>query len=683
MRTHATRALDRLPRRRASRAFHASRAVLLAVIVGLGMAGGMSQVALADPPAGTSGGWLELTPDHGRASAKVNAAYWYVDPNGGGACPSTVTFLWDAKEIAGGDPLTPPAGWDCAKTPITFSFSPPTTTTTWHRVTACSYLGAGCSSGTRYDVDYYIDPTPTLKLAPNKGLKTIAFTATYSTGESGCSWTDARFSWNGKVQGSLVPLDQATCTAVMAFKSVPLPNAPGKYKVDALACNSDGCQTLSASATFTVTPPPTPTTTPKPTPTPTPTPTAVPTPTALPTPSVEPSTSPSTEPSAIASPSEEPSPSPTGEVLGGATNAPETPSPTDAAVIPAASPSGNSYVPAIVNVIGGPDAGSIDPSVVATNILLTLLVLFIFGLTAEVFNSTMDANRLEVHGWWTRLFRGPLALFAAMNISGASLGHLSGSGRIGSYARIILVLSLLGIIYGFLSPDFGWNPQSLILIVSLIVGLGFLTIFSEGSATRLATSRYRADASIKLYGTAIIVAILAVVISRLVDFSPGLVYGFIASAVIVAPVALARRDDATLILVPAFGVLVVSLLAWLLLGPVRAAAADGAPLPALAETILAMIMIGGLEGLFITMLPLTFMDGAVVKNWSRVGWAVVFGIVTFLWWQLLLNQDAAYLGALEQTNVRVVLATLGVFMLTTGLLWSYFRFRPQPTQAGA
>jgi hypothetical protein len=163
----------------------------------------------------------------------------------------------------------------------------------------------------------------------------------------------------------------------------------------------------------------------------------------------------------------------------------------------------------------------------------------------------------------------------------------------------------------------------------------------------------------------------------MVDFSPGLVYGFIASAVIVAPVALARRDDATLILVPAFGVLVVSLLAWLLLGPVRVAAADGAPLPALAETILAMIMIGGLEGLFITMIPLTFMDGATVKNWSRLGWAVVFGIVTFLWWQLLLNQDAAYVGALEQTNVRVVLITLGVFMLTTGLLWSYFRYRPK------
>ena len=95
-------------------------------------------------------------------------------------------------------------------------------------------------------------------------------------------------------------------------------------------------------------------------------------------------------------------------------------------------------MPAIVSYIGGPDRGNVDPAVVATNIMLTLLVLFLFGLTAEIFNSTMDANRDEVHGWWARLFRGPLALLAALNFSGTSLGHLSGSGRIGSTARVLL-----------------------------------------------------------------------------------------------------------------------------------------------------------------------------------------------------------------------------------------------------
>jgi len=94
-----------------------------------------------------------------------------------------------------------------------------------------------------------------------------------------------------------------------------------------------------------------------------------------------------------------------------------------------------------------------------------------------------------------------------------------------------------------------------------------------------------------------------------------------------------------------------------------------------------MIVIAGMEGLFITMIPLRFMDGAAVMGWSRVAWAVTFGIVTFLWWQLLLNQDRAYAAAFEHTNVQVVLATLGLFILTTGGLWSYFRFRPVRTEA--
>jgi len=366
------------------------------------------------------------------------------------------------------------------------------------------------------------------------------------------------------------------------------------------------------------------------------------------------------------------------------TSPPEiSPSPAPAVpVMPSPSPSGNPFVPALVSDLGGP-GGGIDPAVVTTNLLLTLLLVFLFGLTAEIFNSTMDANRDEVHGWWRRLLAGPLGFATRFNVNGGGLSRLVGTGRLGSVLRVLAILGLSGLIYGFLSPDFGLNPQSLVLFISLVIGLGFITFYSEGSSSRLAKRRFRADASIRLYGTAVIVAIIAVIISRSISFSPGLVYGFIASAVIVAPVALAKRQDATLVLIPAFGLLVVSVLAYLLLGPVRVLAAGGAPVPALLETILAMIMIGGLEGLFVTMIPLRFLDGATVMGWSRIAWALTFGTVTFLWWQLLFNQNAAYAAAFEQTNVQVVLATLGVFMLTTGGLWSYFRFRPEPAEAEA
>ena len=57
------------------------------------------------------------------------------------------------------------------------------------------------------------------------------------------------------------------------------------------------------------------------------------------------------------------------------------------------------------------------------------------------------------------------------------------------------------------------------------------------------------------------------------------------------------------------------------------------------------IFVAGLEGVFYAMIPITFMDGATVFEWNRVVWIAVFGLATFLFWHLLLNQNDSYLDA--------------------------------------
>jgi len=121
------------------------------------------------------------------------------------------------------------------------------------------------------------------------------------------------------------------------------------------------------------------------------------------------------------------------------------------------------------------------------------------------------------------------------------------------------------------------------------------------------------------------------------------------------------------------GLLLVSLAAFVLLGPASQQAALGGWAGSFLNTVLAVVFVSGIEGLFFAMLPLTFMHGNVVYRWSKVGWALAFGTGVFLWWQLLLNRDHAYAESLRQTNVQLVIFTLVFFMGTTGVVWAYFR----------
>ena len=56
-------ALSGLPGRRAVRAIHPVLALAVALTIGSIVATRLSPTALADPPAGWQGGWIELTPD--------------------------------------------------------------------------------------------------------------------------------------------------------------------------------------------------------------------------------------------------------------------------------------------------------------------------------------------------------------------------------------------------------------------------------------------------------------------------------------------------------------------------------------------------------------------------------------------------------------------------------------------
>ena len=362
-----------------------------------------------------------------------------------------------------------------------------------------------------------------------------------------------------------------------------------------------------------------------------------------------------------------------------------TPAPTPSPTLePLASPRPQpDPLPAFAASIPGPNGLRLDWNVVATNILLTLLVILLFGLTSAVFNSTIDDNRDEIAGWFARL--GSTLGFIAGPLGRLDHGLKGAADRanVSTLARVFVVLALSGLIYGFLSPDFGLNEKSLYLFVALVIGLGFATYLQEGGTTFLAERRYHVPSSVRLFGAGIAVAIVCVLVSRLAGLQPGFLYGFIASSVILAPASLDRRTSANLVIWPSIALLVASILAWLVMGPLTLAArADASPLNVLGNTIAASIFVGGLEGVFYSMIPLSFMDGAVVWRWSRIAWVLIFGVTTFLFWQLVINQYTAYLDAFRQPTILAILAILLVYGTLTIGTWAFFEYRRRKEGGG-
>ena len=71
-------------------------------------------------------------------------------------------------------------------------------------------------------------------------------------------------------------------------------------------------------------------------------------------------------------------------------------------------------------------------------------------------------------------------------------------------------------------------------------------------------------------------------------------------------------------------------------------------------------------------MPLTFLDGAKVAAWSRWLWALVFGVVAFLFWHIIINEDGAIVEAASDVEVVMMLGLMGFFIVLSGGTWLYF-----------
>jgi hypothetical protein len=305
---------------------------------------------------------------------------------------------------------------------------------------------------------------------------------------------------------------------------------------------------------------------------------------------------------------------------------------------------------------------------VLTSLIITAGMVLLIVFPADLFNATLDANYDEVRSWF-------------------GLGP-KGSEGVRPLRQALALISFItfgGILYGFLSPDFGPNLSSLALALGLAVALALITIVFRLPFLLHSKTRHGEWARLKVLPGTALVAVACVGLSRLLNFQPGYLYGLIAG------LEFQREPEDTtgrLTSLAALTILIIGLVTWAARAPVAAAAArEGAGFWVVAaDACLAAIFVAGLTTLVFSLVPLRFLEGTKVTRWSRAAWVGLFASGLFAFVHILLQPSSGYVGHTQSGQKWVVMGLFVGFGIFSIAFWAYFRFRPartlEPTAVG-
>ena len=310
---------------------------------------------------------------------------------------------------------------------------------------------------------------------------------------------------------------------------------------------------------------------------------------------------------------------------------------------------------------------------VATNVAVAGALGFVVAFPSELFDSTFEEHSEEITSWFRR-WRDRFRRRRGTDVSGAE-GRSSPASRWRSLAVFSAVVVVSALLYSLLDPGVGFDRASAVLFVGLVLALVGTTLVFSLPLVGMMRVRHRDWGRLSAVPAALPVAAGCVLLSRLANFEPGYLYGAIVGVAFVTELSLAEEGQA--IAISVLWTLALSILAWVLRTPVHTAATrPGAGfLVQSADAALASVVVIGLEGAVIGLLPMRFLDGSRLKQWNRRIWMAIFGVALFAFAEILLNPSSGYVASTSRGAVFTTVAVFVGFGLGSLAFWAFFRFR--------
>lgn len=251
----------------------------------------------------------------------------------------------------------------------------------------------------------------------------------------------------------------------------------------------------------------------------------------------------------------------------------------------------------------------------------SLMLMLVVGWPSTLLNSVVGSRYQSMVRWVTSRFRRkPVDADPPAPIKRSGLpGWLMWPG-----------FALAAILGAFVDPDFGINPMSLRLVVTLFLSFLLFNLAAWMIVRRVAVSlQPESDPYLRFRWGSLLLVLAAVLVARLLGLDPGVIFGLVAG-IAYATTLQAAKSAVVTIVGSAFG-LALALVAWVgysLLAPVQI---DNFAYVFLVE-FLAGVTVKGVSTLPLSLLPLGNLDGAKLFGWKRVVWGAsyVVGLAAFM-----------------------------------------------------
>jgi hypothetical protein len=305
------------------------------------------------------------------------------------------------------------------------------------------------------------------------------------------------------------------------------------------------------------------------------------------------------------------------------------------------------------------DPGHINLTVagMALSAAAAAVLLVLLAFPAQIFNATLQDHYEEVRGWFH--LRRPLSeVVKDVN------------------QRLLFPIFLVGggALFALITPDFGFNRSTLALVLGLGIAVAVVTVGFAGPSFVYFLRTYRDRGQILVMPGSVVVAGGCVLVSRLLHFEPGYLYGLL--AIFVFHHETDKKTDGKLAAVSALLVMVLALAVWFARIPLTGLDQRNPSFLALVgEAALGGAFVIGVESVLVGLLPMNFLDGSRIKAWNSYAWAGLFLLGLFTAVEVLIQPGTGYVGHTSAAGRFTVLSLYLVFCAISFGFWAYFRFR--------